>query len=186
MLDNRTLKRLKDSSLKAQQLLSGNTVILDTETTGISRDSEIVELAILSINGDVLFNSFIKPQHPIDPRAIAVHGITDEMVANAPSFTDIAEQVYRILKDKTIVAHNVVYDTGRLNYEFGRAGYDGHGASGTACTMLLSMEYDGQRWKKLAATMKWLGIEHKGESHRALYDTQCCHLVLKGLAELNP
>src|SRR6185503_776091 len=48
-----------------------------------------------------------------------IHGITDAMVADAPKFADIADELRRILTGRRVVIYNAVYDTGVLLYEFG-------------------------------------------------------------------
>lgn len=183
MLDNE-LSRTDFIRQRASKLILGDTVIIDTETTGIRDDSEIVEIAILAVDGSVLLHELIKPLNPIDPHAIAVHGITDEMVQNCPTFSDLSNKIYSILKNKTVVAHNVEFDIKRLAFEFKRSGYTDYGATATECTMLLSMMNPKERWKRLSKTMKWLGIEYAGDAHRAVYDAECCRLILHGLSRL--
>ncbi|RPJ07014.1 MAG: 3'-5' exonuclease, partial [Deltaproteobacteria bacterium] len=52
----------------------------DTETTGLDDQAEIVEIAVLNSAGEPVFESLIRPQQPIPPRVITIHGITDTMV----------------------------------------------------------------------------------------------------------
>ncbi len=90
-------------------------VILDCETTGLG-DAEIVEIAIIGYQKETLLNTFVKPSIPIPNDAIAVHGITDQMIANAPTFTDIHPQIVEILDGKRILIYNAEADRNFLNY----------------------------------------------------------------------
>lgn len=92
--------------------------IVDTETTGVADDDEVIELAILPFDycretGRVVavhpgFNSFCQPSKPIPAEATAVHGITDEMVAgHSISDAQVAEAVGGA---KLLLAHNALFD----------------------------------------------------------------------------
>ena len=67
------------------ELAAENLAILDTETTGLY-DAEIVEIAVINRDGEPLLNTLIKPSIPIPAEVSAIHGITNEVVADAPSF----------------------------------------------------------------------------------------------------
>ncbi|MBR9829321.1 MAG: 3'-5' exonuclease, partial [Oceanospirillales bacterium] len=60
-------------------------VFLDTETTGLDDDAQMVEIAVVDENGSVLFESYCRPTVPVDPGAQAVHGIGSEVLAGAPA-----------------------------------------------------------------------------------------------------
>lgn len=105
--------------------LNEDVVILDTETTGLQVDSaEICEIAIIDYNGKILLNSLVKPTKPIPEQATAIHGITNDMVASAPSFADLHDRIIDVLKDKTVVIYNKFYDCKILAYNAKRAGLD--------------------------------------------------------------
>lgn len=89
-------------------------LVLDTETTGLGPTDEIVQLGIVNKAGEALFDSLIKPTCVISPGAAAVHGITEAMVANAPTILDVHEQLHRLLDDKDIVVYNAPFDRPKL------------------------------------------------------------------------
>ena len=60
-------------------------VYLDTETTGLESTDEIIEIAIVDSSGQVIFESFVRPQNTIPASATAINNITKTMVANSPS-----------------------------------------------------------------------------------------------------
>jgi DNA polymerase-3 subunit epsilon len=85
-------------------------VALDLETTGLEGDIEIVEIAILSPTGAVLLESRVRPVQPIPPEATAIHGITDAMVARAPTFPAIHAQIAAAIRGQEVPVYNVAYD----------------------------------------------------------------------------
>jgi len=78
------------------QLTLDNWAILDTETTGLY-NAEIVEIAIISTTGEPLLNTLIKPRLTIPARASSIHGITDDMLVNSPTFPEIYPQIVDLL-----------------------------------------------------------------------------------------
>ncbi|EJO6804392.1 3'-5' exonuclease, partial [Salmonella enterica] len=104
-------KQLKYSiSLLAQQWLDDNRLFIDTETTGLGDDAEIVEICIIDSHGFILLNTLVKPTKPIPDEAIAIHGITNEMVAYAPAWTDICGAVEELIRRFGFVIYNADYD----------------------------------------------------------------------------
>jgi DNA polymerase-3 subunit epsilon len=84
-------------------------IILDTETTGLEEGAEIIEIAIINVKGETLFESLIKPHGPIG--GTHIHGIRGEDVAGAPTWLEIDHQVVRLLRQASrIVVYNSEYD----------------------------------------------------------------------------
>ncbi|MCI0454582.1 MAG: WYL domain-containing protein [Candidatus Dadabacteria bacterium] len=88
---------------------------LDVETTGLDAyfGDRVCEIAILKTKeGRVLdkLETLINPGRSIPPQAVSIHGITNDMVKNAPFFRDIARDVLNSLKGSVIVAHNASFD----------------------------------------------------------------------------
>lgn len=86
-------------------------VFLDTETTGLDDDAQVVEIAIVDDTGAVLFESLVRPTVPVEPGAQAVHGIGPEKLASAPAWPEIAGRVRAALDGKTVVIFNSDFDT---------------------------------------------------------------------------
>jgi len=95
----------------ARQMLSnpGKWVVLDTETSGLD-NPEVVQVAVVAPDGREIFVSLVRPKGEIEPGAIAVHGITLDMVSSAPPFDVIYEHLVGALDGKQIVAYNVEFD----------------------------------------------------------------------------
>lgn len=105
--------------------------LMDVETTG--RDpmvDRIVELGIvIGVRGEIVeerrFEWLVNPGMPIPKEAQAVHKISDEMVADKPPFSAIAEDVARALTGVVPAAYNAPFDRGFVLNELGRAGLEG-------------------------------------------------------------
>ncbi len=101
--------------------------LFDLETTGTDKKSDrIIEIAILKIFPDgheEQFYSLVNPQRLIPPEASAVHGITDEQVAHAPSFLQLAPSIQEFLNNCDLGGFNCYkFDIPLLMIEFERAG----------------------------------------------------------------
>lgn len=111
------IKAENEAILRAREIINdkNNYLILDTETTGLS-DAEIVEITIINLDREILFNSLVKPTIPIPDEAINIHGITNEMVANSPSFGEIYDEIKSIITGKTVAIYNADFDVSILKY----------------------------------------------------------------------
>ena len=101
--------------------------ILDIEATGISpRADRIIELAILRIDPDgteTLRSWLVNPTIPIPVETTAIHGITDDVVKNCPTFAQVADEVKRFIGDSDLGGFNILrFDVPMLCEEFQRAG----------------------------------------------------------------
>lgn len=104
-------------------------VSFDTETTGLSRKKDrLVEIGAVKFRGDgdvlATTNWLVNPQREIPYYATKVHGITTEMVAEAPLFAEIWPEFEAFCEDTILLAHNAPFDIGFLRAELERAGID--------------------------------------------------------------
>ncbi|WP_435980013.1 3'-5' exonuclease [Psychrobacter sp. DM4] len=95
----------------AKSAAKGQGIFIYTETTGLDRDAEIVEIAVVDENENILFESLVKPTKPISKAATDVHGITNADVKDAPSFAEIWAKLSSLIGTKTIVFYNADFDT---------------------------------------------------------------------------
>ncbi len=102
--------------------------VIDVETTGGNpKSSKITEIAIYRHDGKEVIDEFVSlvdPETPIPEFVSNLTGITDEMVASAPKFYEIAKKIVEFTQDTVFVAHNVNFDYGMIRSEFRRLGYD--------------------------------------------------------------
>lgn len=95
---------------RARAYLEENAIIIDTETTGLDSDAEIVEIAICDARGLLEFSALVKPTKPIPPEASNVHGITDEAVALARPWPQVQNIINAICFGRTVLAYNAGFD----------------------------------------------------------------------------
>lgn len=88
--------------------------ILDTETTGLSIWSEVIQLAIIDPSGEPLIDTLIKPVREIEPGASRIHHITAATVADAPGFADVYPQLVDAVRGRIVVVYNANFDLGML------------------------------------------------------------------------
>jgi DNA polymerase-3 subunit epsilon len=155
-------------------------VILDTETTGMSPTDEIVQIAILSHEGAVLLDTLVHPSQPIPPSATSVHGISDNEVEDAPTFKEIFEKIRDIIRAKSVIIYNAVFDLRLIHQTLRRyrlpALFDDEDQ--VECAMLQysawvaeEWPYGGYKWQKLV-----------GGDHTALGDCQATYEIIKKMA----
>ena len=94
-------------------------IVLDTETTGLDYTREkMVEFAAVRLeNGKIKdkFQTLINPQQHIRKSSIAIHGITQEMVEDAPTEEEVMPKIIDFIGEYPIVAHNAIFDFSFIN-----------------------------------------------------------------------
>jgi DNA polymerase III epsilon subunit-like protein len=87
-------------------------VVLDTETTGLGLTDEVIQIAVVAPDGSVLLDSLVRPvsRGDIPASASAIHHITIDMLAGAPTFARLAPRLAQVLGSRRIVAYNAEYD----------------------------------------------------------------------------
>ena len=100
--------------------------LLDTETTGREAENDrIVEVGIIIGQSGVVqrrYNWLINPGVPIPKAASDVHGISDDDVRDKPSFADVADEIWEVLRGAIPAAYNAAFDRAFLRAEMRRAG----------------------------------------------------------------
>lgn len=100
----------------ARLLRDKQIVIIDCETTGLDKGiDQPIELAVIDGEGTVLFHKRIKPTVAVTDGAAAIHHIMDEMLANEPTFDDLADEIVMALESKRVLAYNVEFDLAMLH-----------------------------------------------------------------------
>jgi DNA polymerase-3 subunit epsilon len=85
-------------------------VVLDTETTGLGSDAEVVEIAVVDHAGVVLLDELVRPVDPIPAAATAVHGIGDRDVAEARTYELVHGDLVELVRDRLVVIYNAAFD----------------------------------------------------------------------------
>lgn len=155
----------------------GPFTVFDTETTGIgARFHRIVEIAAVRIETDgsrTQFHSLVHPERKIPPQVVRVHGINDEMVENAPRFSEVAPRFLDFVGSSVLVAHNAHFDLAFLQESLVRNGlalWDGK----TLDTIpLIKLAYPGLPSYKLQFLRERFGLGCGSEvAHRAFGDVE--------------
>ncbi len=170
---------------EAASLLAASPLYLDTETTGLSEDAEVIEIAILDAQGAILLEELIKPAGAVEDAARAVHGISDAELAEAASWADVAPKVSQIVENRLVICHNADFDLRMLRQSYARHGLSMPPAQWN-CTMALLTEVNDGRWPRLitaAELVKAAVPSVAGKHHRAAYDAAVCREILVALGE---
>ncbi|NHB67707.1 exonuclease domain-containing protein [Perlabentimonas gracilis] len=162
--------------------------IVDIETTGGSPvSSRITEIAIFLFDGKKIvdeYTTLINPECYIPPNITRLTGISNEMVANAPRFYEVARRVVEITDGATFVAHNVTFDYKFIQTEFKRLGFDYNRP--TLCTVRLSRKHlPGYPSYSLGNICDNLGISINGR-HRAAGDALATVKLFQELLQVSP
>lgn len=147
--------------------------IVDIETTGsYAAANGITEISIQLMDEGMIvqrYETLVNPLHTIPPYIVAMTGITNDMVQDAPLFEEIAEEVYELLKDKVFVAHSVNFDYSFIKSQLQFCGFDLN--TPKLCTVRLSRKIiPGHQSYSLGKLCNALGIRHVNQ-HRAGGDT---------------
>lgn len=139
-LDSNTIELQPD--FESHQLDNLDFVVVDVEATGAKTPpNRIIELGAYRIrNGQIVDNflTLVNPEISIPRFVVALTGITNEMVKQAPVFAEVAPRWLEFVENAVLIAHNAPFDTTFLNHEISRV-YPGHRMiNANLCTVKLS------------------------------------------------
>ncbi|MBA7653334.1 3'-5' exonuclease DinG [subsurface metagenome] len=174
----------------AQEFLKRDPVILDTETTGLKGNDEIIEIAVVNMKGKVLFNSLVKPVKLIPAAATSIHGITDQAVRNAPNLDMLWEGVRGILYERPVGIYNSNFDLRLIRQSLDKYGIKLREIKEVLCIMKLYAIYSGvwddyhdhYRWFKLEEAARRSNLSCPANIHRALADAELTRRLMIFLA----
>jgi DNA polymerase-3 subunit epsilon len=162
-------------------------IVLDTETTGLdpADGHRIVEIGCVELFNHVPtgrdFHRYVNPERAMDADAFAVHGITDEMLADKPRFAEIVDELLAFLGDGRLVIHNAEFDLRFLNHELKLTGRPPLGCSHEDTLVIARRRFPGAP-ASLDALCRRFAIDlSEREKHGALLD---CRLLAAVYLEL--
>lgn len=103
-------------------------IMLDTETTGLKPQDghRIIEIgAVVVLNREITdlhFHEYVNPMFAVDEEALAVHGLSNEFLADKPLFEHVVDQFVAFVEGAELVIHNAPFDVGFINHEFDLCG----------------------------------------------------------------
>lgn len=156
-------------------------IVLDTETTGLDcrTGDRIVEIGCVELMGRQLtgqrFHAYLNPERAIDAGAIAIHGLTNEFLADKPTFAAIAAEFTDFVRGAELVIHNAAFDVGFLNNELGLLQHESIEQICSEVIDTLRMARDLRPGKKnnLNALCSEFGVDNSGRQlHGALLDAE--------------
>ncbi|MGW0948520.1 exonuclease domain-containing protein [Streptomyces sp. NPDC002623] len=189
--EDRRKQEVRDLQEWAREVLADpDTVILDTETTGLEDDARIVDIAATDVAGQILLDTLVNPGEPIPGEATDIHGITDAAVSEAPSFGEVLVRLSSALDGRRCLIYNRPYDVARIRHEltlyYRQQGHAEPESSASAWmdgmrfedAMIPYSNWYGD-WSDYWGNYSWQPLY--GGSHRALGD---CRAVVERLREM--
>ena len=98
------------ATAQARDLVRLDPLIIDTETTGMDDDDQVVELAATDLQGNALIATLVRATVPVKPEAREVHGIGDADLNDAPALSDALRNLQRLAGDRPLAAYNAPFD----------------------------------------------------------------------------
>lgn len=174
----------------ARQVLEKRPVYLDTETTGLGSSDEIIEMAIVDDDNQILFQSFVKPSRPIPADASRIHGITNEMVAKSQAWPILWPQIRNFLTNRTAVIYNQEFDIRLMQQSFMAYKMQMKDRIDAFDLMLLYGQFRGE-WDPKYRHWKYHSLDAAGKqcriplpnAHRAAADSLLSRALLHYIAE---
>lgn len=159
-------------------------VFFDLETTGTdTRSDRIVEFSFLKIHPDgseETFYSLVNPEMPIPPQSSSVHGITDEKVAEAPTFAVLAPKIAGFLENADMAGFNCLrFDIPMLAEEFLRAGVPIDLRTNRHVVDVQTIFHKREK-RTLSAAYAFYCNQDLEDAHSADADTRATYEVLRG------
>lgn len=175
---------------KARQYLSKDPLFLDTETTGISPQDVIIEVGLVDLTGATVYQKLIKPPIPIPAEATTIHGITADMLSDAPTWKAAWDELHAVLEGRFVGVYNKAFDLRMMKQTHRRYWLDWTlDDRSFFCVMELYAEFFGQfsprgeyRWHKLEAAGAACRIPLPN-SHRAIDDAKLTAALFKHIAD---
>lgn len=156
-------------------------IVLDTETTGLDwrNGDRVIEIGCVELLNRSLtgrhFHVYLNPGRGIDAEAVAVHGITEEFLADKPKFADVVADFEEFVRDAELVIHNANFDVGFLDNELNQLGRDklNRLCAGVIDTLKLAKEQNPGKKASLDALCDRYEIDNgHRELHGALLDAE--------------
>lgn len=183
-----------DAIKLAKSIIELKPVYLDTETSGLRDNAEIVEIAILDHDGKLLLERLVRSVRRIPADAIAIHHITDDMVREAPRWPEVWPDVEAIIAGRPVAIYNADFDL-RMMKQSQRIAMQSWRLPRWEifCVMKLYAQFYGD-WDPYRRNYRFVSLEVAGRlsmiplpnTHRAPDDAALTRALLHAIAAANP
>lgn len=154
-------------------------IVLDTETTGMdpSAGDRIVEIGAVELVNHIptgrTYQAYINPGREVPPEAIAVHGITNEFLADKPVFSQVYTDFLEFIAGANLVIHNAEFDMKFINWELKNVGHKAISWSVVTDTLAMARKKFPGSPASLDALCRRFGIDNANRVyHGALLDSE--------------
>lgn len=154
-------------------------IVLDTETTGMDPNDghRIVEIGCVELENHIptgeALQFYLNPERDIPAEATAVHGITNEFVADKPVFSQIYSEFMEFIEGGRLIIHNAEFDMKFINWELGQVGHPAVKWSNVVDTLAMARKKFPGSPANLDALCRRFGIDNTGRTyHGALLDSE--------------
>lgn len=179
----------RDAVLQARQVLDLRPVYLDTETTGLDKAAEIVEISVVDTDGTTLVDTLVRPSQSIPADVIRVHHITNEMVQKAQPWPFLWNSIRPAFSNRVVVIYNSDFDIRMIKQTHDRYKMRWDFTGRPFDLMALYAKFNGE-WDPNRRAYRNISLDAAGKncriplpnSHRALADTQLTRALLEYLA----
>lgn len=180
---------LAQAGKHAANWLTEGCYVLDTETTGLGDNDQIIEIAVCDASGKVCYEQRILPSVPINPKAEEIHGISLDDLAGCPKWPEIVNDLKALLTGQTVVIYNSDFDLDMLRSTSQALQTDDAWLNtlNIRCAMELSVQAFGATNRygtiSLANAADAADVSWPGEAHSAKVDALVTLGVLRALSD---
>lgn len=174
----------------ARRVIAQNPIFLDTETTGLEINDEIIEISAVDIAGQVIFSSLVRPSQPIPASATQIHGITIEMVEKSSIWPIVWQRIRPMLLGKLIVAYNSEFDFRMMQQSHSRYRLPWRDPLSFFDLLKLHSQFRGE-WNAQRRSWRYFSLEQAGKmadiplpnAHRSTDDALLTRALLLFIAD---
>lgn len=183
---NITQNRARDLAL---QILAKKPVYIDTETTGLEKEDEVIEISIVDFDASLLFTSLVKPTRTIPMDAQRIHHIKDADVSAAPAWPILWPRIRSFLYGRPIAAYNAPFDLRMMQQSHARYRLPWRDSLNMIDILPVYSDFRGI-WDPVRRSMKYFKLEEAGaffnislqNEHRSEADALLVRAVLHSIA----
>lgn len=171
-------------------------IYLDTETTGFNKDDQVIQIGVIDQDGKVLINTLVHCEKEVPQAAFDIHGISNEMLADAPKFNEIYPQLLELInKAEKVHIYNSAFDVRLLKqtcesheltpFSYAVAGKSNYPGTKLNCVMnaYAKMFFDGE-WVKLGEACHYENIDCSDlHAHDAVSDCEMTRRLLNSMRD---